>query len=100
MSDRNIGLSITSLDLCAANSFSGSRHYYGSSSNAAAAAASSSPSEEPTEFRITIDLVAAARRHLSFLRSVAGSPLLDNPAAILYSIRRSIHLFCRSLSLF
>ncbi|KAG1326272.1 glycine-rich domain-containing protein 1 [Cocos nucifera] len=38
--------------------------------------------------RLYLDLVTAGRWHLSFLRSFAGSPLLDNRTAIALSIRR------------
>lgn len=38
--------------------------------------------------RLSLDLVTAARWHLSFLRSFAGSPLLDHPTTIARSIQR------------
>ncbi|KAI0518630.1 hypothetical protein KFK09_006066 [Dendrobium nobile] len=90
MSGRNVGLTATSPSSSTDNSDSGSHHNCDRSCNAAAAAAlaSFSLTEEASKLCISIDLVAAARRHLSFLRSVAGSPILHQPSAILYSIRR------------
>lgn len=51
-------------------------------------------SEEDT-VRITVDLVAAARRNLGFLKFIAESPFLHQTPAILESIRR----FCFFISL-
>lgn len=42
--------------------------------------------------RLSLDLVTAGRWHLSFLRSFAGCPLLDNPTTIARSIRRFVPL--------
>ncbi|KAK8967683.1 hypothetical protein KSP40_PGU003618 [Platanthera guangdongensis] len=83
------GHASSSPDSSAANSLSGShRRYDGTIKGATATATASASSAEETKIRISIDLVAAARRHLAFLRSIAVSSLPHHHAAIIRSIRR------------
>ena len=46
-------------------------------------------SDDELPVRISIDLVAAARRHIAFLRAVAESEWLHQESTMLESIRRS-----------
>ncbi|PKA54940.1 hypothetical protein AXF42_Ash000776 [Apostasia shenzhenica] len=85
MPGRNIG---TSPESSSSRSFSGRHRFHDGSSNAAADPTYSFSGEQYANISVTVDLVAAARLFLSYLRSLAGSPLLDHPATILRSIHR------------